>query len=89
MTEGDIAALFKPDGFVELVRVSKCNSRRVISFLRPPRIKPISATSEAGEFFSISEYPKAAARLYDAGTREFPDVPAARRAIQLEAETEQ
>jgi hypothetical protein len=83
---GDVAALLRPDGTVELVRVAKGNSRRVVSFLRPPRVKPINADKEPGEFCTVEEFPQAAARLYDAGTREFSDVVAARRAIQFEAE---
>jgi hypothetical protein len=86
---GDVVALIRPSGEVEFVRVAKGNSRRVVSYLIPGRVKPIAAKPDykiGNEFCTIAEFPEAAARLYDAGTREFPDVVAARRAVQTEAE---
>lgn len=83
---GDVAARVD-GGRVELVRVARCNSRRVLSYLVPGRTKPIAATGDA-EFASVAQYPKAAARLYEKGEREFEDVAAARRAIMDEADTD-
>lgn len=83
---GDVVARVDGDR-VELVRVSKCNSRRVVSYLIPGRIKPIAATG--GEFVTVAQYPKAAARLYDKGERVFTDEESARRAIMDEAETQE
>lgn len=83
---GDVAALIASIGRVELVRISKCNSRRIISYLVPGRTKPIAATVGAGEVTSIAEYQKAAGRLYDKGLRIYSSIAEARRAIMHEAE---
>ncbi len=83
---GDVAALITSGGVVKLVRISKCNSRRIISYLVPGRTKPIAATAEAGEVTSIAEYQKAAGRLYDKTLWQYTDIAEARRAIMHEAE---
>lgn len=82
---GDVVALIDSDGRVELVRVSKCNSARVVSHLIPGRTKPI-ATPKSVEAVTISEFPVAASRLYEAGERDYEDVEGARRAVRLESE---
>jgi len=79
---GDTVALISEDGGdVELVRVAKGNSRRVVSYLVPGRTRPIAATGGVGEFVTIAEYPKGAAALYDKGVRKFASIIEARRAI--------
>lgn len=67
---------------VELVRVVKCNSKRVVSYLRPGRVKAI-APKEGEEMVTIADsaYQKAAGKLYDSGRTEFADTEEACRAI--------
>ncbi len=80
----DVVARLSASG-VELVRVAKCNSRRVVSYLIPGRKKPIAG--DGGEFVTINQYQEAAARLYDKDFRAFDDVVAARRALMDEADS--
>jgi hypothetical protein len=85
---GDTVARIDDTERVELVKVAKGNSRRVISYLVPGRTRPIAADPDFGEFVTIAEFPKAAARLYDKGSREFVGIFEARRAIMDEADAD-
>jgi len=90
---GDVVAAISGE-HAEIVRVSKCNSQRVVSYLRPGRKKPVAAATEDVEVCSIGfngntvipYYQTAAGRLYDKGLCEFASVEECRRAIVAEAE---
>lgn len=84
---GDIVAKLN-SGQIELVRVARSNGKRVVSYLRPERVKPI-APNDDDEFETIGVVPgmdrelyqKAASKLYEAGRRNFPDVEEARQVL--------
>lgn len=77
---GDVVAMIVPESGVELVRVAKCNSRRVVSYMTPGRERPIAWPDEA-EAVTIGRYQAGASALYDLDERSFADEDAARAGI--------
>lgn len=83
--QGDVVAVIRDDGAVELVRVVRENSRRVVSYIIPGRKKPIAA-KEGVVIVSVGLYQAAVTRLYERDEREFGSEAEARRIISAEAD---
>lgn len=81
---GDIVVKCTSPRLCSLVRVGRCTSKAVKSYIIPGRKKPIAPAGE--EFLVISDTPRqeAAERLFNAGKTEFTAEDDIRRAITEE-----